>query len=61
MKEAIKHNERSAKYSALHQLLDEQKKWHGGDISKASQKRATQAMQTLGLSADEIHDFLFCI
>ena len=57
MNKLIPHDERSEKYAALLAFYFEQRKWSGGSISAASEKRATKALKTLGLTDAEIADF----
>lgn len=49
----------SPTYAALRDLLWEQRKWDKGIVSKASEKRATDALKRLGLTAAEIEDFWY--
>lgn len=46
-------------YDALLDLLREQRKWDKGIVSKASEKRARDALKRLGLTAEEIEDFWY--
>lgn len=47
----------SPTYAALRDLLWEQRKWDKGIVSKASEKRATDALKRLGLTPAEIEHF----
>lgn len=48
----------SPTYAALRDLLCEERIWwKKGTVSKASEKRATDALKRLGLTAAEIEDF----
>lgn len=53
----IRPEDRSPKYQALLAFYYEQRKWDGGNMSLASEKRATKALKTLGLTDAEIVDF----
>ena len=52
--------QRTPQYNAILALLDEQKKWKGEAISKASRKRAEAAFAILGVTDQaEINDFIY--